>query len=259
MKSSHVTRAWWPPRRWRKPMRSMYTHSPGRSQFGSPLGIASPAAIGTSATSGWAILTALFIKVRALILSPYYFEFKIASAFDHIVHERPRRLLVIVNPFSGRKAARAVYNKTAYLYRLAKVEIDLMLTAGPTHASEIVTSYNLDTIQGIVVYGGNFFLPSSCVRISSLTFQRWRNTKWSNCGPRSSPGRQVGDYWSCALRFIFEFNHAMVFVLCCNWSFFPSVFLVLNDRAWSPSRYIVIQVVRTQLRAVFTEREIRVS
>ena len=67
---------------------------------------------------------------------------------------RPRRLLVVINPFSGRKKGREIFNKTAPLYRLAGVELDIVSTERAGEATDIVASRDLSRFHGIAIYGG---------------------------------------------------------------------------------------------------------
>ena len=68
---------------------------------------------------------------------------------------RPRRLLVIINPLSGRRRAQAVFHRTAHLFRLANVVVDVVETQRAGHATHLAQHCLLAHTDGIVVYGGD--------------------------------------------------------------------------------------------------------
>eukprot|EP00042_Codosiga_hollandica_P042861 m.398570 g.398570 ORF g.398570 m.398570 type:complete len:554 (+) comp56428_c0_seq13:2101-3762(+) len=69
--------------------------------------------------------------------------------------QRPRRLAVIINPFSGKKQAREIYNRTSSLFRMSNVTVDISLTMRPNHATDIASQYQLSLYDGIVIFGGD--------------------------------------------------------------------------------------------------------
>ncbi|KAJ8303484.1 hypothetical protein KUTeg_019880 [Tegillarca granosa] len=74
----------------------------------------------------------------------------------HTIEHRPRRLLVIVNPFGGAKNGRNVYNSiVSPLLTLANINTNVKFTEKPKHVTDIINNYDLDTIDGIVVCGGD--------------------------------------------------------------------------------------------------------
>ncbi|GAB1607103.1 uncharacterized protein LOC115226571 [Argonauta hians] len=83
------------------------------------------------------------------------------SACSHInglVHSLParmKRLLVIVNPNSGRKKALKVYKQLQPLFDLANITTEVVETQAKKHAMEMMLSKNLDEFDGVVVVGGD--------------------------------------------------------------------------------------------------------
>lgn len=71
------------------------------------------------------------------------------------VHKRPRRLLVFVNPESGRRKGKKVYEKVAPLFSLCKITTDVVITERKNHAKTLLESYDLNSIDAVVVVGGD--------------------------------------------------------------------------------------------------------
>ncbi|XP_046544857.1 ceramide kinase-like isoform X1 [Haliotis rubra] len=69
---------------------------------------------------------------------------------------RPKKLLVFVNPFGGRKKGPSVYNsKVAPLFELAGISTEVIMTERQNHAKEVLQDYNLESIDGVVCVGGD--------------------------------------------------------------------------------------------------------
>lgn len=80
---------------------------------------------------------------------------KIQKALSQ-VKKRPRRLLIIVNPISGNKNGNKMYNNTvAGIFKQAGIETDVIVTEKAHHCEEIVSSYDLSSVDGIVIVGGD--------------------------------------------------------------------------------------------------------
>lgn len=82
---------------------------------------------------------------------------RIQQAVEH-VPARPKRLLVIINPESGSRSGEKVYtSKVAPLFKQANIDTDVMVTERAHHCEEIVSSYDLSSVNGIVLLGGDGF------------------------------------------------------------------------------------------------------
>ncbi|XP_064604690.1 ceramide kinase-like isoform X2 [Liolophura sinensis] len=70
--------------------------------------------------------------------------------------ERPKRLLVFVNPVSGKKSGPKVFHSQAEpLFSLCQVTVDLVVTTHAHHTEEVIASYDLGKVNGIVTVGGD--------------------------------------------------------------------------------------------------------
>ncbi|KAL6198077.1 hypothetical protein ACLB2K_027869 [Fragaria x ananassa] len=73
--------------------------------------------------------------------------------------ERPRRLLVFVNPFGGSKAASKIFaNEVKPLFYVAGVQFTLHETQYQLHAKEVVKTLDLSKYDGIVCVSGDGIL-----------------------------------------------------------------------------------------------------
>ncbi|XP_042147602.1 ceramide kinase-like [Ixodes scapularis] len=69
---------------------------------------------------------------------------------------RPRRLLVLVNPFGGRKRAPRIYQrKVAPIFQLAGIAVQLVTTRYSGHAKQCILEMDLDSLDGVVCVGGD--------------------------------------------------------------------------------------------------------
>ncbi|XP_072257726.1 ceramide kinase [Pyxicephalus adspersus] len=69
---------------------------------------------------------------------------------------RPKRLLVYINPYGGKKKGRQIYEKkVAPLFCLASITADVIVTEYANHARDNIYEVNLDKYDGIVCVGGD--------------------------------------------------------------------------------------------------------
>ncbi|XP_035676887.1 ceramide kinase-like [Branchiostoma floridae] len=69
---------------------------------------------------------------------------------------RPRRLLVFVNPFGGKKRGVQIYQqKVAPLFDLARIKADVIVTERAGHARDLLQELELNKLDGIVCVGGD--------------------------------------------------------------------------------------------------------
>ncbi|XP_064606432.1 ceramide kinase-like [Liolophura sinensis] len=72
------------------------------------------------------------------------------------VPRRPKSLLVIINPASGKGSAEQVYRKHgAPIFELCGIKTDVQVTKRAKHSDEILDKYDLTTIDGVVAVGGD--------------------------------------------------------------------------------------------------------
>ncbi|KAK8759044.1 hypothetical protein V5799_003322 [Amblyomma americanum] len=70
--------------------------------------------------------------------------------------KRPRKLLVFVNPFGGRKRAPVVYErKVAPIFQLAGISVELITTRYSGHAKECLLEMDLSIYDGVICVGGD--------------------------------------------------------------------------------------------------------
>ncbi|CAA0396024.1 unnamed protein product [Arabidopsis thaliana] len=87
---------------------------------------------------------------------------------------RPKRLLVFVNPFGGKKSAREIFvNEVKPLFEDADVQLEIQETKYQLHAKEFVKSMDVSKYDGIVCVSGDGIL----VEVVNGLLERadWRN------------------------------------------------------------------------------------
>ncbi|XP_025110094.1 ceramide kinase-like [Pomacea canaliculata] len=70
--------------------------------------------------------------------------------------DRPKRLVVIVNPNSGKKQAEKVFNKKIKpIFRLCNIETTVYVTKAPKQAYDLLDKLDLKGVDGIITVGGD--------------------------------------------------------------------------------------------------------
>lgn len=70
--------------------------------------------------------------------------------------QRPKNLLVFVNPYGGRKKAVEIYEKQVEpLFKLANIDVNLLVTERLNHAYDYLIEHGWGSIDGIVCVGGD--------------------------------------------------------------------------------------------------------
>ncbi|KAK3606165.1 hypothetical protein CHS0354_010799 [Potamilus streckersoni] len=73
-----------------------------------------------------------------------------------LVPHRPQRLLVIVNPESGKREGLKIYkSKVEPIFKLARIETEVVVTERAGHAEDMMASKDLSGIDGLVLVGGD--------------------------------------------------------------------------------------------------------
>ncbi|KAL8566237.1 hypothetical protein ACOMHN_046738 [Nucella lapillus] len=68
---------------------------------------------------------------------------------------RPKRLLVFVNPYGGKKRAPKIFEKVRNLFDLAAVSLDIIETERQFHARDELQKYDVSSVDGVVCVGGD--------------------------------------------------------------------------------------------------------
>ncbi|XP_059153792.1 ceramide kinase-like [Physella acuta] len=70
--------------------------------------------------------------------------------------KRPKRLLVFINPFGGKKKAVKIFNeKVRPLFELAGIYSEVIITKRQYHARDVIFDYDLHSVDGLVCVGGD--------------------------------------------------------------------------------------------------------
>ncbi|KAJ8306454.1 hypothetical protein KUTeg_016999 [Tegillarca granosa] len=103
------------------------------------------------------------------------------AIIDHTADKcRPKRLLVLINPASGRKKGVKIFrDKMAPLFRLCQIETDVIVVTQRINAETVLQSYNLNSIDGIVTVGGDG-LCCDCVNGLLRRFQKDQEIDFNN-------------------------------------------------------------------------------
>ncbi|CAG5117023.1 unnamed protein product [Candidula unifasciata] len=69
---------------------------------------------------------------------------------------RPKRLLVFINPFGGKKRAVKIFqDKVQPLFEMAGIYSEVIVTKRQYHARDVIYEYDLETVDGLVSVGGD--------------------------------------------------------------------------------------------------------
>ncbi|XP_020600434.1 ceramide kinase-like [Orbicella faveolata] len=69
---------------------------------------------------------------------------------------RPKRLLVFINPVGGKKLGRKIYTEQVQpLFELANIKVDIIVTQKANHARDYLLGEGLEKIDGVVSVGGD--------------------------------------------------------------------------------------------------------
>lgn len=69
---------------------------------------------------------------------------------------RPKRLLLFVNPYGGKKKGLKIYEKQVKpLFLVAGIEVNVIITQRQNHARDILLNCSLDNIDGVACVGGD--------------------------------------------------------------------------------------------------------
>ncbi|CAL1527023.1 unnamed protein product [Lymnaea stagnalis] len=70
--------------------------------------------------------------------------------------QRPKRLLVFINPFGGKRKGVKIFNeKVRPLFELAGIYSEVIITKRQYHARDVIYEYDLQTVDGLVCVGGD--------------------------------------------------------------------------------------------------------
>ncbi|KAG0696842.1 Ceramide kinase [Chionoecetes opilio] len=102
----------------------------------------------------WQTQTVAFMHQANEVIAAWH---QAISGLLHGLRQRPRRVLVVINPVGGKKQASSVYKrKVMPLFRRAEVETRVVKTKYRGHGQELVEDeVNLEGVDGVVAVGGD--------------------------------------------------------------------------------------------------------
>ncbi|XP_005097881.2 ceramide kinase [Aplysia californica] len=81
---------------------------------------------------------------------------KIQELLKNPEWNRPKRLLVFINPFGGKKKAPKIFDeKVRPLFELAGIYSEVIVTKRQYHARDVIEEYDLQTVDGLICVGGD--------------------------------------------------------------------------------------------------------
>ena len=81
---------------------------------------------------------------------------KLEECLLNISRDRPKKLLIFVNPFGGSGQGKTIfYSQVAPLLRLSGVKFDVVITERANHAKEMLQKCCLEGLDGVVCVGGD--------------------------------------------------------------------------------------------------------
>lgn len=80
----------------------------------------------------------------------------IREKLEKISNKRPKKLLVILNPISGKRQSESSYEEqVAPLFNLANIETTVKVSVKPGYTLDIIKEFDCSTVDGIVLCGGD--------------------------------------------------------------------------------------------------------
>lgn len=92
------------------------------------------------------------------LLSNFFFFFlSFFSMFSFVEHtRRPKRLLIFVNPFGGKKRALQIYDhRVKPIFRLAGIDPNVVISQRSNQIRDFIMTQSLEHFDGIICIGGD--------------------------------------------------------------------------------------------------------
>lgn len=101
----------------------------------------------------WKLRSTILQNANSMIVHHWITTIQdVINGFTH----RPRRLLIFVNPFGGKKRAPKIYQKKVVpLFELAGIDTQVIETERANHAQDLLQEVSLIKLDGIVAVGGD--------------------------------------------------------------------------------------------------------
>ncbi|MGK7874684.1 MAG: diacylglycerol kinase family protein [Xenococcaceae cyanobacterium] len=121
--------------------------------------------------NAYPLITSKFSKKRKRVLREYKFacpDTEARSSWIEAIHNTlqgvpvdgkqtaaPRRLQILLNPMSGRKRARSIFQQVRPLFEKSYLHFTVTETTGAGHAQDIIQKMSLEEVDALVVVGGD--------------------------------------------------------------------------------------------------------